>query len=270
MLAGKIVTGLVLVTLGAAACSDGTGPSPAAGKQSISLSVSSGATGPAGAAADTVSSGGHSLVLGKVELVMRQIRLKRVEGSQACAGDDQGDDAPAASGSDGHDGGNGESDDSCEAVATGPLLLDLPLGGTPQKLVTVTVDTGTYREVDFKLHKPGTGDSDFVKANPDFAQLSIRVTGTFDGHNFSYQSDVTAEQRDALVPALAVTAAGPTNLTLVVDVKTWFVDSKNGQLIDPASGAKGQVNEQLVRDNIRASLRMFEDHDRDGHEDHDH
>jgi len=267
MLDRKIVAGLVVVTLGAGACADGTGPSAAAGKQSVSLSVSSGATGAAAAAADTVSSASHSLVLETVELVMKQIRLKRVEGSQACPGDDSSDDAPISA-SDGQDGGNGSSDDSCEAIGTGPVLLDLPLGGTPQQLVTVTVDTGTYREVDFKLHKPGSADTDFVKANPDFAQISVRVTGTFDGHTFSYLTDVSAVQRDPLSPPLVVGTSGPTNLTLVVDVKTWFVDP-SGELIDPATAAKGLANDSQVQDNIRRSLRMFEDHDRDGHEDHD-
>ena len=54
-----------------------------------------------------------------------------------------------------------------------------------------------------------------------------------------------------------------TNLTIVLDLATWFVDAQ-GNLIDPDSANKGGNNENLVRDNIKASIEAFEDKDKDG------
>jgi hypothetical protein len=132
------------------------------------------------------------------------------------------------------------------------------------------VDTGTYRRVDFFVHKVSDDatDSQFLTNNPDLKGVSIRVTGTFDGAAFTFESDVTAKQKETLNPPLVVTTAGATDLTLMVDVSTWFL-ALNGDLIDPASAAANQPNENLVRQNIRQSFRMFKDRDHDGKEDHD-
>jgi len=39
-------------------------------------------------------------------------------------------------------------------------------------------------------------------------------------------------------------------------------------LIDPATANKGGANENLVKENIKRSMKAFEDKDRDGNEDH--
>ena len=56
-----------------------------------------------------------------------------------------------------------------------------------------------------------------------------------------------------------------TNSTIVLDLATWFVDAQ-GNLIDPNSANKGGDNENLVKDNIKASIEAFEDSDKDGSE----
>ncbi|OGU00384.1 MAG: hypothetical protein A2085_02970 [Gemmatimonadetes bacterium GWC2_71_10] len=58
-----------------------------------------------------------------------------------------------------------------------------------------------------------------------------------------------------------------TNLTIRMDVRTWFRVGGTGALIDPASANVGQPNEGAVRENIKNSIEAFEDDDRDGDQD---
>lgn len=260
MSASRIVTGLALLTL-VTACSEGTGPAPAAGKQTLNLSVSSGRTGAAVAAAESVTVSGHTLVLNKVELVISEFELKRTSSSADCSSSTSS--APAASG-----GENSHHDDDCEEVEAGAFLLDLPLGGGTSRVISVEVDTGTYRQASYQIHKAEDegADASFVSQHPDLKGVSVRVAGAYDGKAFVYVSDLTARQRNDLIPPLVVAARGATNFTLVVDISKWFVTAGGG-LVDPVTALKGNPNDNLVRDNIRRSFRSFEDHDRDGHED---
>jgi len=248
----------VVIALGIA-CSEGTGPSE--GEGSVTLRIVAGSSPVAAAAPDSVRVAGHLLVLEQVEIVLREIKLKRANGSDACArsGDDHGE-----------KNGRDHADRDCRPFVTGPLLVDLPLGGAPEKLVTVDVDAGTYRRVKFKLHKPDNddGDASFLAEHPDFRNVSVRVRGTFDGRDFEYLNDVTAEQESLLDPPLEVTERASRNLTLVVDAATWFIRGGVG-LIDPMSALDGEPNENVVRDNIKRSFRLFEDDDADGDEDDD-
>lgn len=261
MVTHKIVAALAVVTLSLGACSDGTGPTGSS--QSVTLNV---ATSPltAAAAPESLTVGGHALVLTKVEVVLREIRLKRVgEDDTPCSGDSSGSQAPAATSSDGK---GDDDDDACEYFSTGPLLLDLPLGGAPAKVVTVDVDSGAYRRAEFRIHKPeGSGDAAFLAANPTFDKISVRVTGTYDGAPFTFETDVNAKQKVSLDPPLEVGLTGPTDLTLMVDVKTWFV--RQGALVNPVQALRGKPLYGLVADNIRNSFRLFEDKDCDGRED---
>jgi hypothetical protein len=255
-------------------CSDGSGPSSGP-TQRINLMVGAAAPAQPGAAtSQTITVGAHELVLDKVELVFNKIRLKRVEGS-ACPDVSASND----SGSDDHGGQSGEDDDErhdeprndrCEKFITGPLLVDLPLDGQVKKLISVDVDTGTYRRVDFRIHKVSDDPEDaaFLADHPDLHRISVRVTGTFDGTAFTYTADVTAKQKSRLDPPLVVTTAGATDLTFSVDVSNWFVSG--GQLIDPTDAGPGKPAAQQIRQNIIRSFHLFKDHDHDGKEDHDH
>ena len=263
---GLVVTGLALL----GACSDGAGPSANQGK-AVTLSVSTGrpAAGASAAAPESLTVGGHTIALTKVEIVLRQIRLKRVNGSLNCEGESESESegyyGPSASGGSDGSGKGGDDNVDCEEVAVGPLLVNLPLGGGLQRVLQVPVDTGTFRRVEFRIQKPESNDQAFVAANPDFAKLSIRATGTFDGKPFVYLTDLGAKQRSALVPPLVVTDSTSTDLTMVVDVSKWFVATAG--LVDPSSALKGQANERLVRDNIRRSFRLLCDGNHDGQED---
>jgi len=244
----------------AVGCTGGTGPN---GGQQITLSVMTapGASAPALAGSDSIEVGGHTLVLEQVELVLREIELKRTRDDQC--DDDHDGSSPSASAAS-HD-----DDDACEKFVAGPVLLDLPLGEGPERVVTIEADTGTYREVEFEIHKPedDPGDDAFLAAHPDFVKVSIRARGRFDGVEFTYQSDLSAEQEYDLVPPLVVMGESATNLTLTIDVTSWFKVA--GQLVDPSQANKGGAFENAVRDNIKRSIRLFEDRDHDGRDDDD-
>jgi hypothetical protein len=263
--------GIAGVTM-AFGCSEGTSPA-VNGTQRVNLMMATAPSGAAAAAPTSVTVGTHTLDITQVQLVLDRIRLKRVEASINCDADD---DAIAAT--DDHGGQNDDADDDehhdgppndqCEKFITGPLLLDLPLTDGPKQLITVDVDTGTYRRAEFFVHKVVGDDGQFATDHPDLVGKSILVTGTFDGVPFTFVTNITAKQKTNLDPPLVVTTAGATDLTLFVDVSTWFL-AANGDLIDPASAASGEPNEHVVRRNIKRSFHVFKDKDHDGKKDHD-
>ena len=227
------------------ACSDGTGPGSAT---SVSLSFSTAeAAQPmlSVVAADTMSDGQNELVLTSVEIVLREIELKRVEVTNCDAEPEP---------------------DGCESFESAPMLVQLPLNGATATAVTIDVDPGRYDEVEFDIHKVSNGDAEdaaFRAAHPDLLDTSIRVRGEYNGVVFTYTTDLMDEQKYDLVPALDVTEGSTYNLTLHLDVHSWFTDG-TGALVDPSTANKGEANENLVKDNIRSSIDAFEDSDRDG------
>ena len=231
-----------------AACSDGTGPgTTGTGQVRLSLSTQSVlAGGPALAASESYTLGGTTLVLSRVQLVVREIELKRVASSSTCGDDSEG-----------------ESDDDCEEIEFGPILLDLPLNGSVSQVVTVAADTGTYGELEFEIHKPedDSADAAFLAQHPDFRRVSIRAEGTWNGTPFVFLSDLGVEQELDLVPPLRIEAAGNTDLTLRVDLRSWFLNSGGTAFINPSTANKGQPAEGLAKENIKRSFEAFENDD---------
>ena len=248
----------------AAACSDDASTSPmgpgSGGGETGSVTLSLAVAAPPAASAllaspalfDIVLNDGASeLVMTRVAMVLREIELERQF-------DDDCDD---------HVSG---SDDDCEEFSTGPMILELPLDGSVDRVLSISgVPADTYDEVEFEIHKPeddSAEDIAFLQANPEFRRVSIRVEGTFDGAPFVYTTDLNEEQEHALVPPLVVTeGSAPVNVTLSVDVGGWFV--VGGTLVDPRSANEGGPNESAVEDNIERSIDLFEDDDRDGDDD---
>jgi hypothetical protein len=237
-----------LAMLGMMACEESTGTD----MRPVSLSFSSQTT----AAQDnepandiTITVGQNNVVITKAQLVIRRLQLEPI-GNSACA--DEDDDSPDA----------GE----CAEIKTGPILVDLPLDATAASALTASVPEGSYHEVKFHIHKPTSTPADqaFVAANPTFTNTSIRVEGTFNGQPFVYTSDLTSNVELTFNPPIVIDADNK-NVTVQVDVSTWF--KVNGQVIDPSTANKGGANEAAVSNNIRASLRAFDDDDRNGRDD---
>jgi hypothetical protein len=195
---------------------------------------------------DTIVVGTDTLVLTSVEVVLKQIELERVEAPDC---------APTV------------EDDPCEEFEFGPVLVSLPLTvGADPAFALDSAPLGSYDEIEFDVHKPDDGDpadQAFVAANPDFADISIRVRGTFNGVAFEFTTPLDVQQELELAPPLVIAENTSTNITVFVDVSTWFV--VGGVLADPADPAMSDEIEQ----NIRNSFRAFEDPDRSGSGDDD-
>jgi len=251
-----------LVAVMLTACSDNT-----AGRVSLAMSsvrpstglASAGMSGAVGSPAivmagdsTVVTLGNDTIILRSVELVLREVELKRVE-------------APGCDSVDGND--------DCEEFETGATLVALPLGSAAtETVVSVDAPAGMYDELEFKIHKPeAPEDAAFLAANPSFDGVSIRVTGTYSQagtrSNFTFTSDLNASQESALSPPLTVSDGQSANVTLRVDVSRWFLNAAGTALVNPASANKGQPNENVVRDRIEGSFEAFRDDDHDGHDD---
>ncbi len=216
---------------------------PAGGSQAVSFPFSASR---AALVSDTTVTGTDTLILNSVQVVLRNVELKRLN-AQNC-----------------------NERDSCEKFEAGPVLVSLPLTPGVSQQFSLDIPPDTYSEIEFEIHKPSgddAADSQFVQAHPTFADISIRATGFFNGTAFTFESDLDVEQELSLVPPLAISdSAMSTTLTIFVDVGTWF-RGLSGQLLDPDSGNKGGNNENRIEDNIKNSFEAFEDEDRDGVDD---
>ncbi len=241
-----------------AGCSDGaTGPGGPGAPVSLSIALKAGGAQPSASlfGQATTDGFGNTLDITSAEIVLREIEFKRVSTANC--------DVPGA-------------DDDCEEFEADPQVVSLPVGGANpvEKVVTAQVPEGTYREVEFDVHKlddTDPRDQAILAMRPELSQISIVVKGTFNGMDFTYTSDLNEKQEIEFAPGneLVVTADPATgtstaNVTLTIDLDSWFMDPASGQLIDPATALKGGPNENLVRDNIRNSIEGYRDDDGDG------
>jgi len=257
--------GLILATAAvASACSDSTTASiglsfstrPAPGTPPLAAVVGAGERAAASvvAAGDStiVTLGSDTVVIRSVELVLREIELKRIDAPE-CPDSLPGDDA-------------------CEEFETGPVLVSLPLGNATEAAVTIAVPPGTYDKFEVKVHKPSSSDdAAFLALHPDFDGVSIRVMGTYSAagnrSDFVFTTDLDKEQERFLSPPLVVGEATSINLTMRVDISTWFMNAGGTALVNPATANKGGQNEGVVKNNIEQSIEAFHDDDRDGLDD---
>ena len=191
-----------------------------------------------------IALGNDTVIVRSAQLVLRKVELKRVDVAACDAVMSNGD---------------------CEEFETGATLVSLPLGSAAvAQQVAVAAPPGTFDQLEFEIHKPSSSDdAAFIAANPDFATISIRVTGTFSQAgtrtDFAFTSDVDRSEEANLVPPVTATAGQTLNVTLRVDISGWF---------DPASANSGQPNQSVVANNIQASFQAFEDDNHDGQADH--
>ena len=243
--------GVAFVLAAVVGCSDSTNPLIGTG-QSVSLSFSgrvpgaSGVLSVQGGDSMVVTAGADTLVITSVDMVLREIELKRQQTAVSC-------DSTAA-------------EHACEEMELGAILVSVPLAAGATTEFAVPIDSGTYTKAEFKVHKPGSDSVDqaFTTANPTWpANVSIRVTGRYNGTAFTFTTPLDVEQETAFVPPLVIDASGSaTNLTLRVNVASWF-KTGGGTLVNPASANLGGANESLVHDNIKNSFKTFEDHNHD-------
>jgi hypothetical protein len=214
--------------------------------------VMASATSPTGISADIViGTGANSLKITKVEFVLAETQLSD---AGTCS-------IPPA------------NDDNCDEMELDPLLVDLPLDATPPlKVLDALVPPGTYTRLQTALHAVTSGGEGeegaaaFLAAHPDWAGVSVRVVGVYTDansvpHDFTFISSVNAEIEIAFASAVTV-GDNTQNLTITVDVASWFKDVA-GAVIDPTNSA----NTAAINANIQRSFGAFEDNDQDGVDD---
>ncbi len=228
--------------LAAAACSDLSGPNPGPGQGRVVVTAAGTgqgtANGPAMAAGEPMTMGGTVLVVQEAQVVLREIELWRAGGSTRC-----------------DSSGTGGGD--CEKLRSGPMLVSLALDGSARQVISVPADTGSYRRLEFEIHKPDDdtqADASFIARHPGFRRISIRVTGTWNGTPFVFTSDLNAEQRIELFPPIEVRAGQTTEVTMYLDVRKWFLNATGTAFVNPTTANDGGENENLVKGNIRLSI----------------
>ena len=154
-----------------------------------------------------------------------------------------------------------------------PFVLELALSGSFQQIDVADVPFRIYREIEFKVHRVDSSalvgfSSTTLQRFADFLageRYSIIIEGTVyrpgeTGQAFILRSRVDEEQKYAFVPELVVSEGNPVvNATMSVSSFGWFRDSQ-GALVDPAMSS----NENLISDNLKASIRVYKDNDRNG------
>jgi hypothetical protein len=192
---------------------------------------------PGSAFSVVMTEGENELVMERIELVIRDLRLKPDDVSTCGAGE-------------------------CVEYVGGPVLLPLPTGGETVLLATRSVPLKRFDRLDLSLDPPGAGEQ-VLEENPELEGVSVRVEGTYNDEPFTYTGDVAMDARMDLSPAL-VLGEGPStaNVTFLVGVTGWFRNSLG--LIDPRTANEGGENEDVVDSNIRESFEAFRDDDRDG------
>jgi hypothetical protein len=142
-----------------------------------------------------------------------------------------------------------ESEDSLEIEVRGrTTVVALPVTGSTNIVTPITAPVlpATYDELKLKIR-------------------TVRVVGTFDGEPFDVNVRVNEKLETDLDPPLVVTEAGAANVTVSVSVADWFRNA-DGSALDPRNFTP--VVEARLRQNIKASLRAFEDDDCDGEHGH--
>lgn len=148
-------------------------------------------------------------------------------------------------------------------VKVGSVVVKLNLNGTPTEFAAGNVIAGNYSKIKFRLHKPEDAD---VISDPEFKagssgdlRYSVIVKGKFNGVPFIYKSTKTATQEVNLKNSINLTNDVKTNVTLSVNVNSWFY--KGTVVLDP----NNTVNKNDIDNNIKDSfLKAFRDSNKDG------
>jgi hypothetical protein len=242
---------LPAAVIAVAACSDTSGLDTRS--LTMSFTANQGATAQASASQSsgarlsnvTITEGSNTLVVTRARLVLDEIELEEFSGHDC---DNSG---PAR-------------DPSCPEIEIGPFLVDLPLTGGVRSAITAQIPAGSYHEIKFDVEPvddSNAGARAFFAANPDLPRnRSIVVEGTFNGQPFVFTSASRFEMELEFEPNLVV-GAGGTNITVDVDVSSWFRSGTT--LLNPLEATAAAS----IEARILASFAAFQDDDRDGHRD---
>jgi len=159
---------------------------------------------------------------------------------------------------------------------SGPTMLELNLSGTAQTLTAREIPFASYRRIEFDVHRVESTEvallplaeravfNDFLAGE----RYSVIIEGTVYNtgaapQTFIFRSKIDAQQKFDLVPELVVSEVSPTvNTTMLISSVNWF-KSQIGVLLDPSN----INNESQIGENLKASIRVFKDNNKDGSKD---
>ncbi len=157
-----------------------------------------------------------------------------------------------------------------------PLILELNLNGSIQTVGSITVPLGPYSKIEYDVHRielpeisllPTAEQAQFTEFLLD-QRYSIIINGVMYNtgappDTFTYRSKVDAKQKVDFDPAIVVTETSPTvNATVVISSANWF-KNQTGALVNP----KDTNNEGIIDENLKASIKIYKDNNKDGSKD---
>ncbi len=157
-----------------------------------------------------------------------------------------------------------------------PMVLQLQLNGSVNSIGSITVPFGSYSKIEYDVHRVEQPEISSLAASEQaqFAEFlaaerySIIINGIqyktgAAADTFTYRSKVDAKQKTDFDPAIAVNTASPSvNATVIISSANWF-RNQLGVLIDP----KDTNNEGIIDENLKASIKIYKDSNRDGTKD---
>ncbi len=257
-----VSTAAALALLGAA-CGKGSSSSG-----NLSVSVSSAAASPTmGGSLDL----GHGILVNEIRLAVVKVALESGQDA-GDASDTTGMQAGAHAADQGgggggdHGGGDGGGQGESDEVKVGPCFVDLTgdkLGAGTDAVSPVCaadIPAGTYRELEVDIGPVAALAAAGVAGLSGMNGRSVIIDGSFNGTAFSFQSTLDVRQKTEAT----ITVGASNNVTISLDLAGWFT-APGGGVLDPNVAG----NQSAIEDNIRASIRSFEDDNRDDHQDGD-
>lgn len=159
---------------------------------------------------------------------------------------------------------------------TAPMILELSLNGSVQNVGSIEVPFGSYSRIEYDVHRVEQPEITSLPASEQaqFAEFlagerySIIINGIVYNtgaapDTFAYRSKVDAKQKVDFDPAIDVSEAAPAvNATVVISSANWF-KNQTGALVDP----KDPNNEGVIDENLKASIKVYKDNNKDGSKD---
>ena len=248
---GTVVT--ILSALGMIGCSQPTSGHvdfQVTSRPSPTTTSSSSASRLAAGDSVVIALGGDTIVVRRVELVLRHVWLQPAESGEC----------------------EPEEEEYCAELANRPVIVAFPLSDTAEGRFTAAAKPDAYSGLQFDLYSPAAEDADeSLASNAEVSRGSVRLHGMVskrgDRRDFLSTLALTGIQELTLTTPIRVLSGDTTRLTLRLDLTRVFLSAGGDALLDPATAAPGQPNAHLMQDNIRVALEAFPDENRDGVED---
>ncbi|MBK7105020.1 MAG: hypothetical protein IPH62_07040 [Ignavibacteriae bacterium] len=156
-----------------------------------------------------------------------------------------------------------QADEDSLQIKTGPYVVNLNLNGNLTEFAVSDIPKGNYDRVKFEIHKleasENPPDAVFKEGNEESLRYSIVVTGLLNGEQFIYKSKKSAKQDVKLAEDIIVDENENVNLTIKVDVNSWFYEDEN--FLNPNDAGNDDKIDNNIKNNFKNAYR---DQNKDG------